>query len=158
MAQIQFDASTVEPQQSFDPVPAGTYTAHIVESDLRPLKSGNGNGLSLTFEIIEGPFERRKVWANLNVQHTNPEAQRIGQQQLSSLCHAVGVMRLADTTQLHGKPLRIRVAIRKDEQYGDKNDIKGFEAAGVPGIMPGTSAKASAPAKAAAPWGAKAAA
>ncbi len=156
MAQIHFDASTVEPQQSFDPVPAGTYLAHITESDLRPLKSGNGEGLSLTFEILDGSFARRRVWANLNVKHTNPEAQRIGQQQLSALCHATGVLRLADTTQLHGKPVRIRVAVRKDEQYGDKNDIKGFEAAtGAAASMSAPAAKA-AP-KAAAPW-AKAAA
>lgn len=156
MATIQFDATAVEPQQSLDPIPAGTYLAQVTESDLRPLKSGNGDGMQLTFEVLDGPFAHRKVWANLNVRHNNESAQRIGQQQLSALCHAAGVLRLADTTQLHNKPVRIRVAIRKDEQYGDKNEIKGFEAAA--GIAaPSLSAQKSAPPKAAAPW-AKAAA
>ncbi len=157
MANFQFDATAVEPQQSLDPIPAGTYLAQVTESALRPLKSGNGDGLQLTFEVLDGPFARRKVWMNLNVRHNNGTAQQIGQQQLSALCHAVGVLRLADTTQLHNKPVRIRVAIRKDEQYGDKNEIKGFEAAaGV--AAPSLAAQKSAPPRAPAPWAKTAAA
>jgi hypothetical protein len=136
MSFFSFDATSVAPEASRELIPAGTYNARIIESDVKPLKSGNGEGLSLTFEIIDGPHKSRRVWASLNVKHNNPTAQGIAQQQLSSICHATGVTKLTDTSQLHNRPLKIRVKIRKDEQYGDKNEIGGYEAAGGQAVPP----------------------
>lgn len=154
-----FDASTVAPQESFSPIPAGTYNARATKAEMKPLKSGNGLALSLAFQVMDGPHANRQVFANLNVQHTNPDAQRIAQQQLSTLCHAVGVLRLSETTlhQLCNKPVRIRVKIRQDAQYGDRNEISGFEAvpggaaARLPAGAPAAAAPA-APAAAVPPW------
>ena len=141
MAQFNFDASQVAPQQSVGPLPAGTYLAHIIESDVQPLKSGNGEGLKLTFEIIDGQFKGRKVWENLNIRHTSEDTQRIAQSQLSALCHAVNVIKLMDTSALHFKPVRINVTVREAVgQYKASNNIKGYEAAGG-----GISAPATAP-------------
>ena len=131
MAQFNFDASQVAPQQSTGPLPAGTYLAHITESDVQPLKSGNGEGLKLTFEIIDGQFKGRKVWENLNIRHSNEDTQRIAQSQLSGLCHAVNVIKLLDTAALHFKPVRINVTVREAQGiYKASNNIKGYEAAG----------------------------
>lgn len=131
MAQFNFDASQVAPQQSTGPLPAGTYLAHITESDVQPLKSGNGEGLKLTFEIIEGQFKGRRVWENLNIRHANEDTQRIAQSQLSALCHAVNVIKLMDTAALHFKPVRINVTVREAQGiYKASNNIKGYEAAG----------------------------
>ena len=141
MAQFNFDASQVAPQASSGPLPAGVYLAHIVESDVQPLKSGNGEGLKLTFEIIDGQFKGRKVWENLNIRHTSEDTQRIAQSQLSALCHAVNVIKLMDTAALHFKPVRINVTVREAVgQYKASNNIKGYEAAGG-----GISAPATAP-------------
>jgi hypothetical protein len=131
MAQFNFDPSTVAPQQATGPLPAGTYLAHITESDIRDLSSGNGKGLKLTFEIIDGQFKGRKVWENLNIMHTNEDTQRISQSQLSALCHAVNVIKLLDTAALHFKPVRINVTVREAQgQYKASNNIKGYESAG----------------------------
>jgi hypothetical protein len=141
MAQFNFDASQIAPQASTGPLPAGVYLAHIVESDVQPLKSGNGEGLKLTFEIIDGQFKGRKVWENLNIRHTSEDTQRIAQSQLSALCHAVNVIKLMDTAALHFKPVRINVTVREAVgQYKASNNIKGYEAAGG-----GISAPATAP-------------
>ena len=131
MAQFNFDASQVAPQASTGPLPAGVYLAHIVESDVQPLKSGNGKGLKLTFEVIDGQFKGRKVWENLNIQHTNEDTQRIAQSQFSALCHAVNVIKVMDTAALHFNPVRISVTVREAQgQYKANNNIKGYEAAG----------------------------
>jgi hypothetical protein len=141
MAQFNFDASQVAPQASTGPVPAGVYLAHIVESDVQPLKSGNGEGLKLTFEVIDGQHKGRKVYENLNIRHTSEDTQRIAQSQLSALCHAVNVIKLMDTAALHFKPVRINVTVREAVgQYKASNNIKGYEAAGG-----GISAPATAP-------------
>jgi hypothetical protein len=135
MAHFDFDASKVTPQASNGPVPAGTYLAHITESDVQPLKSGKGTGLKLTFEIIDGPHKGRRIWDNLNIQHEIEETQRIAQSQLSSLCHAVNVIKLQDTAALHLKPVTIKVVVREAQgQYQASNNIKGYESAG--GVRP----------------------
>jgi len=95
------------------------------------LKSGNGEGLKLTFEVIDGQFKGRKVYENLNIRHTSEDTQRIAQSQLSALCHAVNVIKLMDTAALHFKPVRINVTVREAVgQYKASNNIKGYEAAG----------------------------
>jgi hypothetical protein len=151
MANFTFDATTVEPSAPSGPIPAGTYLAHVIESDLKALKSGNGTGLALTFQIIDGEFKNRRVWSNLNVQHTNPKAQEIGQQQLSTLCRCLNVPKLTATEQLHNKPVKVRIKIRTDAQFGDKNEIAGFDpASGVPAQAQVVAAAPAAQAKA--PW------
>ena len=131
MAQFDFDASTVAPQASTSPIPAGTYLAQVIESDIKDLASGNGKGMKLTFEIIDGQYKGRRIWENLNIQHTNEDSQRIAQSQLSALCHAVGVIKLRDTAALHMKPVNIKVTVREAEgKYQASNNVKGYESAG----------------------------
>jgi hypothetical protein len=127
--EYHFDASTVAPQQSYNPVPAGVYLAHVTDSSINPLKSGKGTGMKLTLEILDGEFKGRKVFENLNVQHENAETQSIAQSALSALCHACGVVKLTDTAMLHFKPLKIKVAVREAQgQYQASNNVKGYEA------------------------------
>lgn len=158
MASIFFDASTVAPQSSSNPLPAGTYLAHVMESSIAPLKTGNGQALKLTLEILDGQFKGKRVWEHLNIQHTNEEAQRIAQSQLSALCHAINVIKLTDTSDLHFKPVKIKVAVREAQgQYGASNNIKGYEQAGgvAQTAAPTNFAPAAAPAASNAPAWAK---
>lgn len=130
MAQISFDASTVAPKSSFAPLPAGVYLAHITESDVVPLNSGNGQALKLTFEILDGQLKGRKVWERLNIQHTNADTQRYAQSDLSAICHATSNIKLVDTSSLHFKPLKIKVIIKPAANgYDESNAIKGYESA-----------------------------
>jgi hypothetical protein len=151
MAFVQFDASQVAPQERPAPIPAGIYNARIIESEVKALASGNGEGIRVVWEVLDGPCAARKVFQRINYRHANPKAEQIGQAQLSAICHAVGVLQLQDTTQLHGKPCRIRVKIRKDEtgQYDDQNEVNGVEPSGAP--QPGMMALANAPSAALAP-------
>ena len=160
MAHFSFDASTVAPQAVTGPIPAGTYLAHCTESDVGPLKSGNGTGLKMTFEILDGQYKGRRVWENLNIQHTNEDTQRIAQSQLSALCHAVNVIKLEDTAALHFKPVKIKVVVREAQgQYQASNNIKGYESAGgaTPAFAPASEAApaAAAPASKTPAWAKK---
>ena len=44
---------------------------------MKPTKTGNGQYLQLAFEIIEGEYKNRKVWARLNLENANADAVRI---------------------------------------------------------------------------------
>lgn len=152
MASLSFDASKVAPQEGFTVIPAGSYIAQIEESEIKATKSGTGQMLKLKWRILDGQYKNRVVFGNLNIVNQNPEAEKIGQRQLSALCHAVGVLQLADTSQLHARPCKIKVKVRVDQsgKYDDQNEVSGFESAGSVGaVMP---AAVVAPQANSAPW------
>jgi len=123
-----FDATKVAPAVSVsDCVPAGEYVAMITESSMAVTKSG-GEMLKLTVTVLEGQHQNRKVWANLNLIHANPTVVEIAQRELSAICHAVGVLNLNDSAQLHNKPLLIRTVVKTDPQYSDRAEVKAWKA------------------------------
>ena len=135
MATLQgFDANTVEPTTEFDPIPAGKYLAVIIDSEVKPTKTGNGSYLQLTFEILDGQHKGRHLWARLNLDNPNQTAVKIARAELSAICRAVGVMTPNDSVELHNLPLLITVRCKKRPDTGDiTNEIKGYakkEAAG----------------------------
>lgn len=134
---------------------AGNYVAQIIESSLAETKSG-GQMLKLTWEIVDGPKAKRRVWENLNIINSNPDAQAIAERSLKRICAAVGhTGLLSNSESLHFKPVEITVAIKPAEgQYGEQNTVKGYKAVGAAG--PAT-AGAAASATASTPWGKKAA-
>ena len=122
-----FDANQIEPTSDFEALPAGKYVAMITESELKPTKSGAGNYLQLTFEILEGPYKGRIIWSRLNLNNPNATTVQIAQRELSSICRAVGVMTPGDSVELHNLPLEIIVKCKKRDDNGDvTNEIKGY--------------------------------
>lgn len=145
MAHFAFNANNVAPSAAFEPIPAQWYDAIITASEIKPTASGNGKRLNLTFEVIGGEYGNRKVFEGLNIENPNADTQRISLENLSGICHAIGVMNLTQTEQLHGKPLRIKVAIKAASgDYEARNVIRGYEASG--GKAGGASRPGSAPA------------
>lgn len=129
MAMLDFDARTVEPQAKPDPIPAGMYEAVIIDSEWKATKAGTGKYLNLTFEIAEHhhPYGRRKVWARLNLENRSDEAVGIARAQLSAICRAVNVLTPKDSSELHNRPLLVKVVLKPDDSGGLQNEIKGFE-------------------------------
>lgn len=133
MVQIDFNAEQYEPDVGFEPIPAGQYLAHITNSDKRETRAKDGSWyLWFEFEVREGAFAGRKLWANLNLSNTNPKAVTMANAQFSALCRAAGKMRVADTQELHMIPLEVKVVVREGKgDYGPSNEIRGFRAVGV---------------------------
>lgn len=129
MAQLNFDATKVAPEMGFETVPAGWYNAMIDESEMKPTKDGSGAYLQTRFNIIDGQYANRKIYMRLNLRNTNPVAQEIAYKQLSAIAHAVGVLHVQDSSQLHGLPMKIKVKLRKDTsgQYEDSNEISSIK-------------------------------
>jgi hypothetical protein len=122
-----FDANQVEPTSNFDPLPAGKYIAAIVESETKPTKNGRGSYLQLTFQVLDGPYKGRMLWARLNLQNPNAVAVQIARAELSAICRSVGVMAPKDSVELHNLPLQITVKCKKREDTGDMtNEIKSY--------------------------------
>ena len=129
MAQLNFDARQVDPQQSFEPIPAGWYNMMIVESEIKPTSHGQGAYLQLSLKVVDGQYAGRQVFDRLNLQNQNPVAAEIAYKRLSAYCHATGVIQVQDSQQLHGIPLKARVSVRTDStgQYDPSNEIKAVK-------------------------------
>jgi len=122
-----FDANTVEPAAGFEPLPAAKYLAAITESEMKPTKGGTGKYLELTFQIVEGQYKGRLVWARLNLENPSAVAVKIAKGELSAICRAVGVMTPKDSAELHNLPLQITVGCRKRADTGElTNEVKGY--------------------------------
>ena len=122
-----FDANQVEPSTPFEPIPAGKYLAAITDSKMKPTKSGNGEYLELTFQILEGEHRGRQLWARLNLSNPNEQTVKIARGELSAICRAVGVMQPNDSTELHNLPLVITVRCKKRQDTGEiTNEVRGY--------------------------------
>lgn len=138
MAQINFDASGVEPAVPMELLPPGKYRVQIVQSEMQATKQGDGQMLCLEFDILDGPSRGRKLWERLNLVNRSQQTVEIAQRQLSAICHAVDRIHVGDSEQLHFRPMTIIVAVEPDnrdkhlppEQQRKQNRIKGYTAAG----------------------------
>ena len=144
---------------NFDPLPPGWYSATMSAAEIKNTKTGTGQYIALRYDITGPTHQGRVVFGNLNIRNASPKAEEIGRQQLGDICRAIGLARVGDTDQLIGNSLMIKLDIEKSEQYGDKNQVKGFKpiAGGAPKVvgMTAAAAPAAAPAKAAPPWAKK---
>jgi hypothetical protein len=136
---------------SSEPVPAGWYSVKIHSAEVKNTKAGTGQYIAVRYDILGPTHQGRVVFGNLNIKNPNPKAEEIGRQQLGDLMRSIGLAKVNDTDQLVGGSLKIKVDVRKDEQYGDSNDVRGYKA--IEGSMPSVTATSTlAPQAARAPW------
>jgi hypothetical protein len=122
-----FNANNVDPAVDFEAIPANKYLAIITASEMKDTKSGTGQFLELTFQIIDGEYKGRLLWARLNLDNPNEVAVKIAQAELSGICRAVGVMQPRDSAELHNLPLVITVKVVKRQDNGELgNEIRGY--------------------------------
>ncbi len=122
-----FNANDVDPAATFEPIPAGTYEALIIDSEMRTTRSGDGQFLELVFEVIAGPHKGRRLWARLNLTNANATAVAIAQAELSAICRATGIMAPRDSVELHNLPLVLKIGLKKRSDTQElQNVIRGY--------------------------------
>ena len=126
---MNFNAANVEPTSSYSPLPSGEYLVVAVASDMKPTNAG-GQYLELELEVLDGNFKGRKLWDRINLVNSNPKTVEIAQRQLSSLCHATGVMTVTDSSQLHNYPVAATIKYREPQNgYEASNEVRGYQKA-----------------------------
>lgn len=154
-----FNTNELPRSDSYEPLPEGWYNVRISEADVQMTKAGTGRYIKLRLDVIGPTHEGRVLFTNLNINNPNPEAERIGRQQLGDVLRAIGLAAIEDTDQLVGGTLSVKAVIKAQEGYEPRNEIKRFKAleGSAPPVAakPNTAAGSSAPAKAAPPWAKK---
>ena len=140
----------------FNPLPAGWYSATIAGAEVKETKAGTGEYIAIKYSITGPTHQGRVIFGNLNIKNPNPKAEEIGRQQLGDIMRAIGLARVTDTDQLIGGSLVIKLDVKEDEKYGERNEVKGFKAVmGAVSGLPTAAPAAPASAKAAPPWAKK---
>lgn len=123
-----FDATSVEPQGEYTPIPAGEYRVHIVSSEKKQNKAQTGHYWEMVMEILDGDQQGRKVTERLNLDNPNATAVDIAARTLSAICHATGKLSIADTEELHNLPMVAKVVVTPPRgEYGPGNEIKAYK-------------------------------
>lgn len=143
------DLSGAQVSNGFEPVPAGSYRAQVIETELRQTKAGNGQYIRATFEILDGPHAGKKIFTNYNIAHSNPQTQEIGRGQLKAFLTYSGHPNpnmLRNTEEMHGRPVIINVIVKAGSgEYGPSNEIKSYAAVGAGAAKPAAAAGFAAP-------------
>jgi len=126
MSTLNFNAEAVEPSISFDAIPDGQYIAVISDSELKETRAGNGRYLQLEFVVTEGEYANRKLWAQLNMENPSQKAVQFGRANLASICRAVNVLHVEDSSELHNIPLQITVRCRKEADGTISNKVVAY--------------------------------
>lgn len=108
------------------PLPKGDYVLALAKSDRVTSKANSANEyVQAEFEVMEGPFARRRVWANFNLWNQSEKAREIAFMDFNALCHACGRLRPEATEELHGIPFRASIGVEKDDP--SRNRIIGYK-------------------------------
>lgn len=117
----------------FNSIPAGDYTAGLVDAVYKDTNAGDGKCLHLKFLISEGEFSGRQLMSYLTLEHPNEKTVRIAKARLKQLASAVGHPNpdhVEDTDELVG-PVILQVIQQKSDDFGMadgfKNEIKSFK-------------------------------
>jgi len=126
----EFAQKPLDEPRTWEPLPDGWYDAMIVDAEIRDTKAGTGQYIAIRYDITGPTHEGRVVFTNINLSNPNSKAVEIGHQQLSQITQIIGIAELADTDQLIGSTLSIKLTTQRSEQYGDRNEVKGYKQSG----------------------------
>jgi len=129
---FEFDTSNYEPIQEFQPIPAGWYTAAIINTEVKDNKAATGRYLEVTFTILdEGQHKGRQIIERLSFDNPNQVAVDIATRAITSIVGACGFTKIQTSDQLHGIPIEVKVGVVPAKgEYPPSNKIKNYRASG----------------------------
>lgn len=122
-----FSFDEVEDEKGYELLPAGEYTAMITNAEMKqPSDTSKPEYLNIQYSVENGDSVAN-VWDVLVINHGDgTTAQNIARSRLKSIGTACGlsVDGFNNPEQLIDRSLKLKVAIKKDKEYGDKNIVK----------------------------------
>lgn len=122
---MNFDATQYE-EQSFELIKSGAYKAVITEAEERQTKSGEGSGLNLKFQIVEGKYKDRNIFLWINKKSNFDFAEKQGKRQIKVLKKKLNLKEDFEAHELVNKIIEIAIIVKKDKNGEERNDVKLF--------------------------------
>lgn len=114
--------------ESFEVLPAGTYTVKITASEWKKTKKGDGQYLQFEMTICDGEYADRRIYDRFNLDNPSNEAKRIARGQFASLREAVGILEPRDSSELMGVRFQVVVkCVPRNDRPGEmSNEIQRY--------------------------------
>ena len=125
MSKMTLDLSSVESTSNFDPLPPGWFPFEVLSAEVGRSKSSNNPMITVELSCLHPDHEGRRVWDYFVL------SSDIGLSRLKALLQAGGHPNPDhpnDSDELLGLRVECKLAIQRDEQFGDKNKVKGVRA------------------------------
>jgi hypothetical protein len=121
-----FDVASEEGSPAFEPLPVGSYVAAINDIKCGSLKSGKGQAVSVTWEVVDDKFGGRLVFDRIILVHESEQAVKFGRRRFKDTAVACGIKdTITDLSVLQGKRCLISLKIETDTngEYPPKNRV-----------------------------------
>lgn len=129
--EMNFDPDEIEDDGAgdFELIPSGNHRAVIVSTEAKENNAGTGHYLECELDLLDVPFEGRKLWYRINIDHPDEKTLARAKRDLKRLCDAVGhTGKLTSSGMLHDKPFVAAVVIKKRKDTGENtNDVKSVK-------------------------------
>jgi len=123
-----FNADNYEALGEFTVKPKGWYLCEMTKSE-RPTVDGVEKGyMSIEFTVLEGPFKGGKIFDMCHLWNAGEKAQKtkeLAQRQLATICGCVNVPKPADSSDLQGIPIGIKIG-HEEYQGEPKERVKAY--------------------------------
>lgn len=127
-----------EPATGYEPLPANTYRARIIEAEIEDISKSEpyGRELKLTWQVETGPYEGRLVWQRLKMwaerMNNVDQVVAIANREFAAIRHAIGKTAITNTDELLQIPCDIYVGLRTKEGRNPQNEVRSVKPAGNP--------------------------
>mgnify|MGYP000176656780 CR=1 FL=1 len=121
-----------ETMRDFSSIPKGDYILKVTKSDYTPNSKKDGHILKLVLEVQNKEHKGAKVFVNLNLDNKSEAAMEMANNELATICDAIGKASIKDTDELMGKLMICKVGLDKDEKntinmYSSMDSASGEE-------------------------------
>lgn len=123
-----YDATGGQKMDDRSVLPEAEYVSQICKSEVKNAKRAPNRYVNLEFEVLEGDRKGARFWSMLNLWNDNEQAVEIAQRELNSICHACGKLRVSDTEELHGIPIRVKLKVSPARDgYEAQNRVAAYK-------------------------------
>ena len=118
---LLYDPSDIQP------IPSGTYSAHVSRAELVTSKAGN-EYVSCEIQILQGSQQGKVVSVNFHIYAKDQRCRQDSRRKLTKLLSCCGIEDVTKTSLqlLYEKPFLVEIGETKDN-FGDTNNVLGFE-------------------------------
>lgn len=133
---INLSATDVQSDDSYSPVPAGTYNTTVFNAEVTEVRNGENAGkpqYKLQFRISDGQFENRRLFTYVPL-YTGKAFWK-SKAFFSALGYNVeeGTFTVPTPNELGGKAVAVKVTVVPG-QTGEENNVAGFQKPGAPAV------------------------
>jgi len=123
-------------------IPAGEYELLVERTEMKKTKAGDGSYINVRFVVASGQHRGASFFGIYNFTNPNKTAENIGRGEFKDLCAACGMriegekgnrrvldpvtgMPIQGPDAIKSKRFLGNVVVKRSEQYGDGNELKG---------------------------------